>query len=184
MKHSGTAASDVVLPAGLLGIVAGMRSQLPLAMLAVAAGRGDFAKTTGRPWNLLRTRPALLGLGGSAIGEIVVDKLPVVPSRLAPAPLAGRTVFGGAAGAVVAKKAGGSVPFGAGIGALGALAGSYAGYHARTYLARTTGRPDAFWAGLEDALAIALGVFATRKTGRGDAATPRTSRRRRSGRGR
>ena len=172
MKHSGTAASDVVLPAGLLGIVAGMRSQLPLAMLAVAAGRSDFAKTTGRPWNLLRTRPVLLGLGGSAVGEIVVDKLPVVPSRLAPAPLAGRTAFGGVAGAAVATNARGSVALGAGIGALGALAGSYAGYHARTYLARATGRPDALWAVLEDALAIAVGLYATPKTGSGGAATP------------
>ena len=172
MEHLGKTVSEIALPAGLLGIVAGLRSQVPLALLAVAANRGDFAQHTGRPWSLLRTRLALLGLGGNAVGEIAVDKLPVLPSRLAPAPLAGRTFFGSAAGAAVAANAGRSVALGAGIGALGALAGSYAGYHARTYLARTTGRPDALWAVVEDAAAIALGGYATRKIDPGDAPTP------------
>lgn len=168
MNDLRTNTRDVALRAGLLGIVAGMRSQLPLALLALAANRGQFATSADRPLNLLRKRPVAVGLGVAAVGELIGDKLPATPSRLAPAPLVGRLVFGGTAGAAGADDAQSSVALGAGIGAIGALAGSYAGYHARAYLDRTTGWPDAVWATVEDAAAIALGLYATRTTAAGD----------------
>lgn len=169
MNNGGKITRDVALRAGLLGFVAGLRSQLPLAMLAVAAHRGKFATDSGRPFDLLRKRPVAIGLGLAAAGELIGDKLPVTPSRLAPAPLGGRLVFGSAAGAAVADDAGGSIGIGAGIGAAGALAGSYAGYHARSYLDRTTGWPDTVWAIAEDVIALSLGLYGTRKTTEGEA---------------
>ena len=154
---------------GLLGVVAGMRSQLPLALLAVAANRGEFAATAGRPFNLLRSRPVAFGFGASSVGELIGDKFPKAPSRLAPAPLLGRLAFGGAAGAAVAADAKRPIALGFGFGALGALIGSYAGYHARAFPARTTGWPDPVWAIVEDAVAIGIGLSVTRRTSADDA---------------
>ena len=91
----------LVLRAGLLGVVAGLRSQLPTAALAA---RG--LEPSSGPL-------AVLGSGGgrrasylAAVGEIVADKLPVTPSRMDRGPLIGRVVSGAIAGAVLASARG------------------------------------------------------------------------------
>lgn len=148
---------DVLARALVLGIVAGMRSQLPFALMAFAARRGRFAACEPGRLGLLRTDGAVVALGASAAGEIVVDKLPFVPSRLNPGPLAGRIVIGGAAGAALAKEAGGLVWPGAAAGAAGGLLGSFAGYWGRRLAGQATGLPDPAVALVEDAAGIALG---------------------------
>ena len=120
----------VYATATALGAVAGMRTQLPLALLAFAARKGTFAAKAGPPLALLRTPAALPLLAASALGEMVVDKLPFTPSRLAPGPLLGRLVFGGIAGAAVAREGGQPVLAGAAVGAAGAGLGAFVGYHA------------------------------------------------------
>ena len=156
------------LPAGealravQLGVVAGMRSQMPFALLALAAQRGEFAAGAGRPLSLLRAPAALAGLGFAALGEVVGDKLPRTPSRLAPGPLIARLVIGAAAGAAMAREAERSTGPAAGLGAAGAALGSYAGYHLRASAGRTSGMPDPVWGATEDVLAVALGVTALR----------------------
>lgn len=146
--------------AAVLGAVAGMRTQLPFAALGLAANRGGFAAEAGWPLSLLRSPAVLAGLGASALGELVVDKLPIAPSRLAPGPFVGRVAFGAVVGAAVARAAGESAAVGAVAGALGAVAGAEAGYHARATLGRWTGLPDAVWGAAEDGVAVALALFA------------------------
>lgn len=146
-----------------LGFVAGLRSQAPLALLAIATNRGDVGRHGVSPAGLLRKPAVLVGLCVSAVGEAVADKLPITPGRLEAAPLGGRLFFGALAGSMLNRDRGAPIVAGAALGALGALAGSYAGYHARSYLGRSTGLPDALWAGVEDATAIGLGLLATRR---------------------
>lgn len=146
-----------------LGVVAGLRSQLPFALLAAAANRGRFAAATGRPIGLLRSRGALVGFGLSAAGELVGDKLPMTPSRLQPLPLAGRVLVGAAAGATLAREAGRATGFGAALGAAGGALGSFGGYHLRVAAGRATGLPDPVVAVAEDALAIGLGAASLRR---------------------
>ena len=146
-----------------LGMVAGLRSQLPFALLASAARRGEFAARAEPPIRLLRHPAALPLLGSAAVGELVGDKLPMTPSRLAPGPLIGRLALGGAAGAIVAREAGRSASLAAGLGAVGAALGAFAGYHLRAGAGRRTGIPDPIWAVVEDAFALALGVTALRR---------------------
>lgn len=105
----------------------------------------------------------LAGLCLSAAGEVVADKLPVAPGRLEAGPLGGRLFFGALAGSMLSRDRGAPIAGGAALGAVGALAGSYAGYHARRYLGRSTGLPDALWAGVEDVAAVGLGLLATRR---------------------
>ncbi len=146
-----------------LGVVAGSRTQLPLALLALAARRGEFAARSGPPLSWL-TKPAVeIGLGLSAAGELVGDKLPWAPSRLAPGPLMGRLAIGAAVGATVARESGRSTGLAAGAGAAGAALGAYTGYHLRAAAGRRTGLPDPLVALLEDALTVALGVVALRR---------------------
>jgi uncharacterized membrane protein len=145
------------------GIVAGMRSQLPLALLAMAANQGRFAADAGPPLRLLRSRAALLVLGLSAMGELIVDKLPIVPDRIDPGPLTGRVVVGGVAGAALTSERGHPALAGALCGAIGAGMGTEGAYHTRIALGRATSIPDPVWGAIEDALAISLGLLATRE---------------------
>ena len=149
-----------------LGAVAGMRTQLPLALLAFAARSGCFAARAGPPLSLLRSPAVFPLLALSAAGEMVVDKLPIAPSRLAPGPLFGRLVFGGVAGAVVAQEADHSTVAGAALGAVGAALGAEAGYHTRVALGRVTGVPDPVWGAVEDVAALALGLLVVRGANR------------------
>jgi uncharacterized membrane protein len=148
--------------AALLGAVGGLRSELPLALLTRAAGRGELPGLVRGPLGLLRTRAARLGFGAAAIGEVIADKTPYVPNRIDPGPLAGRLVFGGLAGAALARGRGRSASLGFVLGAAGAGGGSFAGYYARVTLDRATGLPDAVWAVAEDLTALALARFALR----------------------
>ena len=141
--------------AGILGFAAGLRSQIPLALLA------RNADTMG-PTFMGKT-PVRIGLYLSAAGEAVVDKLPIVPSRLEPGSLTGRLMLGSLSGALLARRLGFPAVGGVLVGAAGALAGSFAGYHTRTWLTEQTGLPGPVWAVLEDGAAVTLGVLATRE---------------------
>ena len=146
-----------------LGFVAGLRSQMPLALLAIATGRGSIGRHGVSPSALLRHPAALAGLCLSAAGEAMVDKLRVAPGRLEAGPLGGRLFFGALAGSILSRDRGVPIAGGAALGAVGALAGSFAGYQARRYLGRSTGVPDAVWAVVEDVVAVGLGLLATRR---------------------
>jgi uncharacterized membrane protein len=132
-------ARSALLDAAVLGGVSGLRTFTAPAALAL---RGRLAAGS-------RPRTALLVIAG---GELVADKLPIVPSRTAPGPLFGRAV----AGAVVGSAAAG--PVGAGVGAAAAVSASYAGTAAR---ARTS-LPNVVAGLVEDAVAIGAAAWASR----------------------
>ena len=94
-----------------------------------------------------------------AAGELVADQLPSTPSRTRPAGLSARFVLGGLSGACIAVSASQSIAIGAALGACGGVVGAFAGYEARTRLVRALNVPDFVIASLEDALAIAAGLF-------------------------
>jgi uncharacterized membrane protein len=147
-----------LLRVAALGVAAGMRSQAPLALLALAV-RGGRIDAGGGLLRLLGAR-AVVPLAVAALaGELVGDKLPVTPSRLDPGPLGGRVVIGAAAGAALAHSAGRGRTSGALAGGLGA-AGAYAGYHLRVRAARATGLADPVLGAVEDALALAVARYA------------------------
>jgi len=158
-----TEKTNVLLNAAALGVVAGMRSQLPLALLSLAAGQHD-SRQESLPKALYSPKVSALLLVNAA-GEIVVDKLPFTPSRLIPGSLIVRASIGGLAGSLVAREAGIEPIRGAALGATGALIGSYAGYGARTGLVAASGLPDPLVAVLEDVVAVALGSYAVGLTG-------------------
>lgn len=150
--------------AAAIGFVGGLRSQMPLALLAIAARRRDGSPDASGLAGLLGKPAVAAGLCLAAAGEVLVDKLPFVPSRLEPRSLVGRLFIGALAGAGASGEMRSTVVAGALFGAAGALGGSYAGYHARRYLARVRGVPDPLVAVVEDATAIGLGSLVTRNS--------------------
>ncbi len=162
-RNTNTSHTRAIWSAAALGLVAGMRSQLPLAMLANAANSGQFASGNDGVLSHLRSKWAPVVFDTLAAGEIAADKMPFVPSRIGAGPLAGREMTGGLAGAAIFRNAGRSMPAGLVLGMAGAAAGSFGGYYARSFLSKRTGLPDLVWAVAEDALAIGLGTFAVKR---------------------
>jgi uncharacterized membrane protein len=140
-----------------------MRSQLPLALLSLAAWQQDRDQQN-LPEVLMSPKATALLLACAA-GELVADKLPFTPSRLMPGSLVVRAGLGGLAGALLCRNAGREPIVGAALGAAGALAGSYAGYTVRAGLVAATGLPDPLFALVEDVTAVALGSVAVGLTG-------------------
>lgn len=156
--HRRTSWPALILRAALFGFDAGLRSLTPLAILALR--QPDAPRSAGwKRWYPMRHGWSRTMLAASGAGELVLDKLPQTPSRINPGPLAGRAVLGGVAGAAIASTRHGAGAYLVGIatGALGAIAGSYAGYHARNGIEEQTGLPDLVVGLGEDALAFALG---------------------------
>lgn len=148
--------------AAALGGVSGMRALLGPTMLALGARRG--AVKTGRrgPWALF-ARPATGVLFGLAeVGELIMDKLPSTPSRLAPQGLVPRLLLGAIVGATVVHGARGRALGGALIGAAAAAVTAFVGNRGRAAAARATSVPDPVWAIVEDGLAVGLGISALR----------------------
>ena len=141
-----------------IGIVAGLRS---LTAPAVVAWAGHFG------W--LNLHDSALGFMSStavvaifsllAIGELVADKLPIIPKRTAPAPLFARIITGGLCGACLCAAAGKSLVAGALLGGTGGVIGAFAGYEVRRRLVNNLHIHDFVVAVCEDLLAVGLGFF-------------------------
>ena len=135
----------------LIGVVAGLRSMTPPAVVSWAARLG---------WLHLENTPlAFLGFSATpyilslfAIAELINDKLPKTPSRKTLAPFTARIVTGAFSGAALGAS-GGVLLGGLLAAAVGGVAGTLAGYEFRRRLATSTG-VDLPIALLEDALAI------------------------------
>lgn len=136
----------------LLGVTAGLRTMTAPASLALAQQEPGARKIRllGDP----RTSRVLTYL---ALGELIFDKLPFAPSRIAPAGLSGRMLSGAMCGAAVAQE---DQAAGALLGMAGALASSFAGYSLRKRAGKASGLPDPLIALAEDGLAVGLGLVA------------------------
>jgi uncharacterized membrane protein len=142
----------------LLGFVAGLRSQVPVALLAIESERGRFDPGGGRLARRFGSRQGVLGAVAAFAGEVVADKLPVTPPRTTIGPFLQRLATGGAVGAAVHYDAGRSRVLGALLGSAGAGAGAYAGTRARAFAAERTGLPGPLLGAAEDLVAVGLAV--------------------------
>ena len=142
----------------LLGFVTGLRSQVPVALLAIESQQGHFDPGAG---GVARRFGSSEGVAGSLValaGELVADKLPITPRRTTSGPFLQRLATGGTIGAAVHYDAGRSRPLGALLGAAGAGAGAWAGTKARIALAERTRIPGPLLGAAEDLFAVGLAV--------------------------
>lgn len=144
--------------AALIGALCGFRSLVPIAQLAKQHQRAEGA---GGPWPLLQRKPVRALIRTSMLSELVMDKLPGVPSRLSPPVLAGRFVTGAIGGAAVFAAARRSLLLGALVGAAAAYAGAVVGHRLRVGRDERE-RPHPFRGVVEDAVVISAASRATR----------------------
>src|SRR5689334_12381780 len=146
----------VLALAFVIGVLNGLRSFTPPAAVAWAVHL-RWMKLHG-PLALIGSGPVVAILTLLAAFELVADKMPWVPDRIAPLSLVTRGVMGGLGGACVAMAGGQWSGIGAACGVAGSIAGAFAGYYARTRSTKALGIPDIFVALVEDLICVA-GAF-------------------------
>jgi uncharacterized membrane protein len=150
--------SVLLIGAFCIGIVAGLRSLTALAVTCWAAHLG-WIDISGFRLAFLASAPAVAVTSILAILELIVDKLPSTPSRTAMGPLVARIFTGAVSAIMIFVAARQSVYVGAVLGAIGAVAGAFAGYHLRHTLVADKKIPDLKVALAEDVLAVAGGFL-------------------------
>lgn len=141
----------------LVGFAAGLRSMTPIGVLA--AERNDASLRAGwKDWPVLSSSAGRVVLQASAVGEMVMDKMPFVPPRTAPESIWARLLTGGVAGLAIgtlgtnpAVKASALAA-----GVLGSLAAAHGGQAYRAKVTEATGLPDLPVALVEDAAAVLI----------------------------
>lgn len=146
-----------MLPALLIGIVAGLRSLTAPAVVAWAAHL-NWLNLQGTPFAFMRSTVAVLFFTSLGFAELVEDQIPSTPARTKPSGLIARIVTGGLSGACVAASGAQSLAIGACLGAAGGIAGAFCGYQARRRLVKALNVRDLVIALLEDAVAIGAGL--------------------------
>jgi uncharacterized membrane protein len=149
---------QVLLFAFLIGVVCGLRALTAPAVTAWAAHLG-WLNLANSPLRFMSSMITVVFFTLLACVELVTDQLPSTPARTKPAGLVPRILLGGLCGATVASAGGQSLAIGAVLGAVGGIAGAFAGYEIRTRLVKALGVPDFVIAVLEDAVAIGGGLF-------------------------
>jgi uncharacterized membrane protein len=143
----------------LLGLVTGLRSMTAMAVLCWFAYRGDLPLDgTWASWAAKLTTAIIFTV--LALGELIVDKLPKTPNRIAPGPLFVRVVVGGLIGAIVAAGLNGSEFEGIILGVGGALIGAFGGFLVRRELVLKLGCKDWPVGLIEDLSAILCAILA------------------------
>jgi uncharacterized membrane protein len=145
-----------------LGAISGLRSTSGPAALSRAI-------SSGRAGNLDGTLFGALGAAGVAkvltlfeVGEMIVDKLPIVPSRTSASPLLGRAASGAVVGAALFASEDENRAVGGALAAAAAVAAALAGERLRTQIGQRLGVPDSLVAFLEDGVVLYGGYRLTR----------------------
>lgn len=144
-----------------IGVVAGIRAMTAPAVVAWAGYLG-WLDLSGTNLSFMGSKWAVGIFTLAAIGELVNDQLPKTPRRTAIGPLLARIVMGAITGICVASSNRVGMIFGGVLGIIGAVAGAYGGYFARTGLVKRLRVPDFAIAIPEDLVAIGLALLIVR----------------------
>lgn len=150
--------AGVLLRAAALGAASGSRSTAGITAVALTSAGGDRGAVASR----LGSRPGTAITGLLAAGELVADKLPGTPSRLAGPGLLPRVTLGATSAAAMATRDGHDTALPGLVAVAGAVASSVLGVRLRAAAARRLGsdKPGAF---AEDGLAALLGWAGARR---------------------
>jgi len=141
-----------------IGVIAGLRAMTAPAVMTWAAHL-RWINLGGTHLSFMGSIPAVAIFTLAAVGELVNDKLPKTGARTEPPQLIARIVMGGFAAATLSVGGGASWLVGAVLGAIGAIVGTFAGYHVRRALVGALHSPDFVIALVEDVVAVGGGLF-------------------------
>lgn len=145
-----------------MGAITGLRATAGPAALSRAISAARIENLDGAFFSVLGSAGISTILTLFEVGEMIVDKLPIAPSRTSPPPLLGRAFSGAIAGAALFASEGRRKAGGAALGAMAAAASAYAGERLRGRIGQQTGVPDPVVALLEDGLVLYGGYRLTR----------------------
>ena len=138
--------------------LAGMRSMSAPAFLSHYFSRKPHAGLDGSMLRFMQKPLTAKALKVMAAGEMVADKLPATPDRIASPVLLGRLLSGALVGAAWYKSRHGSALGGGVLGGLAAVAATFVSYALRTGISKQTATPVALVGVGEDALVVAGGA--------------------------
>lgn len=138
--------------------LAGMRSMSAPAFLSHYLSKNPSWFLLNSPLRMLQKPLVAKGFKLAAAGELVVDKLPGTPDRIALPGLMGRLLSGALVGAAVYKSREGRSATGAVVGGLGAVVAAYISYALRVGISNQAGWPVAAVGVGEDALVLGGGA--------------------------
>ena len=138
--------------------LAGMRSMSAPAFLSHYFSRQPHAGLDGSILRFMQKPLTAKTLKVMAVGEMVADKLPTTPDRIASPVLLGRLLSGALVGAAWYKSRHGSALGGGVLGGLAAVAATFVSYALRTGISKQTATPVALVGVGEDALVVASGA--------------------------
>jgi uncharacterized membrane protein len=141
-----------------IGVIAGLRALTAPAVVSWAAYL-HWINLQGTHLAFMGSIIAVAIFTLAAAGEIVNDKLPKTPPRTALPSVVIRVVMGAFAAATLSAGMSGSIEMCALLGLIGAVAGTFGGYYARTGLVKALKSPDWPIALLEDAIAVCGGLL-------------------------
>ncbi|GAA4048447.1 DUF4126 family protein [Hymenobacter glaciei] len=145
-------------PAIGFATLAGMRSMSAPAYLSHYLSRNPSWLLLNSPLRALQKPLVATGFKLAAAGEMVMDKLPGTPDRIAPPVLLGRLLSGALVGAAVYKSRAGSSATGAVVGGLGAVVATFISYALRVGISKQANWPVAAVGVGEDALVLSSGT--------------------------
>lgn len=143
----------VLLIAFCLGSFTGLRTFTPMTVLSWTLHLHKMS-ILGSSLHFLHTTPAVIVLTMFAIGELIGDKMPRMPSRLKAPGLVGRIIFGFMCGAISGQAWGANWELTAAAGLAGAIAGALLGYEVRKGWRHAFHTPDPVVALIEDLVAV------------------------------
>jgi uncharacterized membrane protein len=142
------------LKAITIGIIAGMRSMSAPALTSSYLAQNENLASS--PLGRLASPTASRVLKVLAAGEILADKLPMVPSRVSAGPLVTRIASGAVSGAAVSAADKKQAEIGAVWGGVAAVAGAFGFYHLRRRVGAEIRVSDAVLGIVEDAIVISV----------------------------
>ncbi len=145
-------------PAFAWGVLAGMRSLSAPAFMAHYLSQSNSPILANSPMRFLQNAKVATSLKVLAGTEVIGDKWPRAPNRIAAPVLLVRILSGALVGAAYSLHQHQSWRTGALLGGAGAVAGSYSFFYLRTSLSKNTPAPDLVYALLEDALVLTGGI--------------------------
>ncbi len=137
-----------------LGGIAGMRAMAAPAILSRSVVEGRVGSLEGTPFEALGSPRVSTALRVLEVGELIVDKLPIVPSRTSPPPLLGRAASGALVGAATFASGGRRAVMGGALGAVSAMVAAYAAERLRVQITQRLGMPNVVAGLLEDGIVL------------------------------
>ena len=146
-----------------IGIIAGMRSMMAPALVSHQLTSTPAAPVRSRTLRFMHAPLTATLLKAAALGELIGDKMPAAPDRIAFPAILGRLGSGALAGATLLDAHPRERSYGALAGVLGAAVGSYGFFSLRRWLTTQQTMPALYAALAEDALAIGAGYLTVRQ---------------------